>query len=684
MTDKTAANLAAFEQWLAEKGWRVFEQREIDYGRQVTVTDGAHRLPVNFYTSGAIVPGGKAGDMKTAITEWANLQRSGLGAASAGGTAQQRQNRSAKYLVIPDNMTKIRDEVVPHLPGEIMFKDPTGPADVYRVEVRRDDQRVTITQYSSGTLLVQGLSGPHFDTVCEALDEHLAQSFSERASRFIPGNDAERAAATSYLDSADSENEAARWLLEQITQNVRDFLFPNDKHTLLAAAGVRNAVQQLKQTLPDYSVVVMPFAKAYEGFLIRLAAFLNLTDETTLRQKATAIGVGGWLEEIRKRLPDTKRYSEIGAALEAAWECRHKAVHSDFGHPLGVLKAFQEAEQEIAVILRAMTRAYRVFVEEGVDLQPSQEAQHEPKSTPASQFQCKNVDRDALRDKLLADGWPLVSQPEGRKNLWEITQQPDLTVVAPRATDGLIVVSGQRAPEFRSRYSDLLDGQSPPADRRGKLAMDTRIGVDESGKGDLFGPLVVAAVALTTDAELALARHGVRDSKSLSDSQIAELATRIRDLCESETLVLMPPEYNLAHERHGRNLNRLLAWGHARVIAKLSSRVNASHAISDQFGDESLVLEALAAEGCTIPLEQRPRAETDLAVAAASILARAEFVEAIEEYTSKSGIEIPLGSSSPQVKAVGIQIYRRWGRKGLERIAKMHFKTINEITSEGG
>jgi ribonuclease HIII len=153
-------------------------------------------------------------------------------------------------------------------------------------------------------------------------------------------------------------------------------------------------------------------------------------------------------------------------------------------------------------------------------------------------------------------------------------------------------------------------------------------------------------------------------------------------MCQVEVKVLLPPDYNIAYDQHGRNLNRLLAWGHAQVIAKLSRRTNATRAISDQFGDESLVIEALKTEGCTITLEQRPRAESDLAVAAASVLARAEFIAAIEDYTAKAGIEIPLGASASQVKQIGKLIYRRWGKRGLERIAKMHFKTVSEIMNE--
>lgn len=681
MTDRVRTNLKALERFLEEKGWRIFDQKTIDYGHQVIVTDGNGniRLPVNFFNTGKIVVQGRSCEMKTALTEWANLIQAGLSSEITIG-APAPQNRVAKYLVIPDNIEKIR-QIVLKLPGEVIDREVGGPAEVYRVEVRHEGHRVTITQYSSGTLMVQGLSSTHFDAVCEALDEHLSQSFVDRATRFIAG-EAERSTAVAYLEKPEAENEATHWILEQINQNVLNFLYDNDRRTLLAAAGVRNAFQNTSQALPDYSVVVMPFAKSFEGFLVRLAVHLELTTEDALRQKANEIEIGAWIGTIGARLPDVKRYGEIHAALEAAWQCRHKALHSDFAHPLSTLKTFVEADREVATILRAMARAHRVFVEEGLKLAPVRSSEVDAKATsePEPESKYKRVNREYLREQLEADGFSVSVQSEGRKNVWEIIT-PELTVIAPRAQEGLIIIKGSKSAEFCAKYKAILTGESPGVNQTTSLV---RIGVDESGKGDLFGPLVIAGVVLTQESEIVLARRGVRDSKSLSDAQILELAQLIRAHCPVEVLVLLPPDYNTAYEQHGRNLNRLLAWGHARVITKLSRRLSVDKAISDQFGDESLLVEALAAEDCRIPVEQRPHAESDLAVAAASVVARAEFIAAIQDYTQKAGIEIPLGASASQVKEIGKKIYRRWGRRGLERIAKMHFKTIQEIISEVG
>ncbi|CAG1023262.1 partial Ribonuclease HIII, partial [Methylococcales bacterium] len=425
-------------------------------------------------------------------------------------------------------------------------------------------------------------------------------------------------------------------------------------------------------------VVVMPFAKVYEGFLIRLAEHLGLADRQVLSRKSNTIEIGAWLDSIRNRLPDVKRYTEIADSLAAGWSCRNKAMHSDFAYPLSTLKSFAEAEQEISTILRAMGRAHHVFVREALALLPGQSMKSEKQSRPTepeAERHFPDVDQEQLRKKLEIDGMPVESRKNDPKSLWSITLKPDLLVIALRDPLGTVIIKGKQTDEFCAKYSVYLEAV--------KLVQSgARIGVDESGKGDLFGPLVVAGVALLPDAELDLAKRGVRDSKTVSDLQIPELAAAVRKNCAVEVLILLPPDYNRLYEEHGRNLNRLLAWGHAQVIAKLSQRTNATRAISDQFGDEKLLIEALAVANCQIDLEQRPKAESDIAVAAASIVARAEFIAAIEDYSARAGIEVPLGASAVQVKEIGRRIYKRWGKRGLERIAKMHFKTAAEIMNE--
>jgi len=205
-----------------------------------------------------------------------------------------------------------------------------------------------------------------------------------------------------------------------------------------------------------------------------------------------------------------------------------------------------------------------------------------------------------------------------------------------------------------------------------------RIGIDESGKGDYFGPLVIAAVFVdaTTQGELKLME--VRDSKKISDGRILELAPDIKTICPHSVIAIGPQKYNELYAKI-KNLNRLLAWGHAKALENLLERgVTCERAISDQFGDERLILNALQAKGRTIVLEQRTKAESDLAVAAASILARAEFLLRLKRLSSEVGTTLPKGAS-PAVELAAKMIIKKHGQERLGSVAKLHFKTTKAV-----
>jgi ribonuclease HIII len=208
-----------------------------------------------------------------------------------------------------------------------------------------------------------------------------------------------------------------------------------------------------------------------------------------------------------------------------------------------------------------------------------------------------------------------------------------------------------------------------------------RIGIDESGKGDYFGPLVIAAVFVdaTTQGELRLME--VRDSKKISDGRVLEMAPDIKTICPHSVIAIGPQKYNELYAKI-KNLNRLLAWGHAKALENLLERgVTCERAISDQFGDERLILNVLQEKGQKITLEQRPRAESDLAVAAASILARAEFLIRLKRLSSEVGTTLPKGAS-PAVELAAKMVVKKHGQDRLGTIAKLHFKTTKAVLAK--
>lgn len=212
------------------------------------------------------------------------------------------------------------------------------------------------------------------------------------------------------------------------------------------------------------------------------------------------------------------------------------------------------------------------------------------------------------------------------------------------------------------------------------LSSLNRIGIDESGKGDYFGPLVIAAVFVTPTSEQDLALMQVRDSKKISDGRILEMAPDIRLLCPHSVVAIGPQRYNELYAKI-KNLNRLLAWGHARALENLLQQVDCELAIADQFGDERLILTALQEKGKRIRLVQRTKAESDLAVAAASILARADFLWRLQRLSQEVNTALPKGASA-SVALAGRMVVKKYGRDRLGAVAKLHFKTTQQVLPE--
>ena len=209
---------------------------------------------------------------------------------------------------------------------------------------------------------------------------------------------------------------------------------------------------------------------------------------------------------------------------------------------------------------------------------------------------------------------------------------------------------------------------------------EPHFGIDESGKGDFFGPLVVAGVHVNRDLAKQFQSIGVADSKRISsDQRIRDLATAVRKSGAAQSVVSISPDrYNALFLKIG-NLNRLLAWGHARVIENLCAlRPECARALSDKFADVRVLQRALMEKGRNILLDQRTKAESDYAVAAASILAREKFIDWLEAAGKRLGLPLPRGVS-PSVKEAAKKIADRGGRDALAGVAKMHFKTAAEV-----
>jgi len=209
------------------------------------------------------------------------------------------------------------------------------------------------------------------------------------------------------------------------------------------------------------------------------------------------------------------------------------------------------------------------------------------------------------------------------------------------------------------------------------------IGTDESGKGDYFGPLVSAGVYVDEQSAKDLIAYGVKDSKNLTDSNNLELAQEVAKICKRHFAIIeiSPEKYNDLYEqfkKERKNLNTLLAWGHAKAIEEILSKVDCKVAIADQFADESFILGKLQEKGKKLKLIQMHKAEQNIAVAAASILSRARFLEKLSKLSDEYKIDLPKGASRTVIENAK-KFVDMYGKELLRKVAKLHFKTTTEV-----
>lgn len=287
---------------------------------------------------------------------------------------------------------------------------------------------------------------------------------------------------------------------------------------------------------------------------------------------------------------------------------------------------------------------------------------------------------EKLRQILLEQGYRFEERPYTR-----YFAQKDKLTIAVYEKGPKIVVQGRGTEEFVqfTLEPEVLGAAELGYEETLQPEMfEPHFGIDESGKGDFFGPLVIAGVYTDRGIARTFRAGGIQDSKRIgSDAKIRDLAKLIRETpgVAYNVVEIGPEKYNELYNKIG-NLNRLLAWGHSRVIENLAtSRPECPSALSDQFANPTVIKRALMARGRSLELRQKTKAESDPAVAAASILARERFINWLRKTGEQYGMLIPRGVSE-QVKKTAAGLVKAHGPEVLTLVAKTHFQTAKQIS----
>jgi ribonuclease HIII len=279
------------------------------------------------------------------------------------------------------------------------------------------------------------------------------------------------------------------------------------------------------------------------------------------------------------------------------------------------------------------------------------------------------TEAENLKSKLNSDGFTFTSQTNA---LWRADGE-GVCIIYYKSSKCL--VQGKNTDNFAKKYFNIVEQPSIITTETFVHDFPAWIGTDESGKGDYFGPLVAAGVMVKREQVEYLTSLNIKDSKKLTDSFIRKISNEIKKNCPFSIVVISDEKYNELYAKFG-NLNKLLAWAHAKAIENILGKNSCDYAISDKFGDESLIKNALQKEGKKIELIQRTKAESDIAVACASVIARCEYVERMEKLGFEFKLDLKKGASE-QVTSIAQDFVQKYGKERLKFVAKLHFKNTS-------
>ena len=313
------------------------------------------------------------------------------------------------------------------------------------------------------------------------------------------------------------------------------------------------------------------------------------------------------------------------------------------------------------------------------------EEPEEPKKLATYTLKLDDTQMNKLRALLQERGWTPFEVAYSRFAF----RADHLKVNVTAYTSGKVVVAGKGTEDF---VRDILEPEVTGAPKLGYEEVnhpdwfESHAGLDESGKGDFFGPVIAATVIADRPAIDAWIAAGVKDSKKIAEPQILRLDALIRGTRGAvvRTCFCGMPKYNELRGRPGANLNRLLAWQHATALEQALGLKHVPWGLLDQFSEQPLVQRELARKGVKdFELRMRTKAEEDPVVAAASVVARAEFVRQMRDLSEKLGEPLQKGAGSG-VKAQASSLVKRLGARALTDFAKLHFRTAYEVVSAAG
>lgn len=351
------AKEAYIDNYCQEKGYQVAKS-EVANGIKLEISNLSEKIPLVLYSSGSIVPQGSPNSflrkefeqLKAELDENPNLLKN-TSVATIKSCTQKYE------IILSELQNNIKDGLT-SLGYSVDLQSNLNNNEIYRAKIQHSSMSLNIIQYKTGTLLIQGKQNTLFDEVCTLIEKVARPAGQEVVVRFIADN-SDALDSFNALFNPELQNRATESVKAKIGFDAFAFLEEHDQKYLVASECLRLC----NIPLPEFSPIVMPASKAFEGFTKKLVISLGILDSNYFASKTANFSIVKDKNQPRtKAVIDKDRYAEtyLSRLILSLDMFRNFMLHSD-DSTVTKVNTFGEAEGKLNDLFKELKELYHYF-----------------------------------------------------------------------------------------------------------------------------------------------------------------------------------------------------------------------------------------------------------------------------------------------------------------------------------
>lgn len=345
------------DKYCQKKNYTVKKTSKENFTR-IDVSNLVESIPLNLYETGNLVVGGspklKLKSEFEAIKQTLNESPEILG----GVEIKKVKACSTRYTILLETTRKEIKKNLSSFDGGVNYFDNPTPSEEYRAKLTTGGSTVSVTQYKNGTLFLQGKDGGLFSSVCDLVEKIATPTDVEIILRFFANDETSLQKFTATY-SPELLNVAEAEVRKIIGDEAFNFFEPYDQKWLVAAQCLHKA----NIPLPEYSPIIMPASKAFEGFIKKLLVRVGFFTSTHFQSKTANFA---YLKDKshaeRKKLEAIETH--VGTYLDKIGVCldtnRNFMMHSDEAS-ITKIDTYEEASSKLSEIHDDIREVFNYF-----------------------------------------------------------------------------------------------------------------------------------------------------------------------------------------------------------------------------------------------------------------------------------------------------------------------------------